>query len=430
MKTLIHGGRVLCPASGLDQVADVALADGQVLAVGQVPSGFTPDQQLNASGAWVLPGLIDLCARLREPGQEHEGMLESELAAAVCGGVTRLVCPPDTDPVLDEPGLVDMLRFRAAQLRLAHVHPQGALTRGLQGQALTEMAELSESGCVGFGQAEHALRDTLVLQRAMQYAATYGFTVWLRAQDAWLGGGVAASGPLATRMGLSGVPVVAEVIALHTITELMRVTGARVHVCRLSSAAGVELVRQAKAQGLPLTCDISVHNLHLCDHDLGYFDSRAHLQPPLRQASDREALANALADGTVDALVSDHNPLDANAKHLPFAESEPGATAIELLLPLAVKWAQAHNVPLTHALARVTTGPAAVLGGTLPALAGSLQPGAPAHVCVCRPSQQATVVGAHLRSQGKFTPFEGAALPVQVVATWVDGHLAFDDTQH
>lgn len=430
MNTLIHGGRVICPATGTDQIADVALANGQVVAVGQAPSGFTPERRINASGCWVLPGLIDLCARLREPGQEHEGMLESELEAAVSGGVTRLVCPPDTDPVLDEPGLVDMLRFRAAQLQRAHVHPQGALTRGLQGQALTEMAELSESGCVGFGQADHALRDTLVLQRAMQYAATYGYTVWLRPQDAWLSGGVAASGPLATRMGLAGAPVVAEVIALHTIGELMRITGARVHLCRLSSAAGVALVRQAKQQGLPLSCDVSVHNLHLCDHDIGYFDSRARLEPPLRQQADRQALAEALADGTVDALVSDHNPLDANAKNLPFAEAEPGASALELLLPLAIKWAQAQGVPLTQALARVTTGPAAVLGEALPAHSGSLAPGAPAHVCICRPTDAATVVGARLRSQGKFTPFEGAALPVHVVATWVDGHLAFDGGTH
>jgi dihydroorotase len=226
------------------------------------------------------------------------------------------------------------------------------------------------------------------------------------------------------------VPVVAEVIALHTIGELMRITGARVHLCRLSSAAGVALVRQAKQQGLPLSCDVSVHNLHLCDHDIGYFDSRARLEPPLRQQADRQALAEALADGTVDALVSDHNPLDANAKNLPFAEAEPGASALELLLPLAIKWAQAQGVPLTQALARVTTGPAAVLGEALPAQSGSLAPGAPAHVCICRPTDATTVVGARLRSQGKFTPFEGAALPVRVVATWVDGHLAFDAGTH
>src|SRR5207249_2759714 len=199
----------------------------------------------------------DLAARLREPGHEHEGMLESEMAAAVAGGVTSLVCPPDTEPVLDEPGLVQMLKFRARNLNLAHLYPLGALTRGLNGEVLTAMAELTDAGCVGFSQAEVAMRDTLVLHRALMYAATFGYTTWLRPNDAFLGTGVAAKGALATRMGLAGVPAIAETIALNTIFELVRDTGARVHLCRLSSAAGIELVRRAKAERLPVTCDVS-----------------------------------------------------------------------------------------------------------------------------------------------------------------------------
>ena len=231
-----------------------------------------------------------------------------------------------------------MLKFRAEKLHQARVFPLGALTRGLAGEVLTEMAELTESGCVGFSQAEVPLQNTQVLQRAMQYASTFDYAVWLRPQEYYLGRGVAASGPLATRLGLAGVPVAAETIALHVIFELMRATGARVHLCRISSAQGVALVRQAKREGLKLTCDVSINSLHLTDVDIGYFDSRMRLAPPLRQQRDRDALREGLADGTIDALVSDHTPVDEDAKTLPFAEAEPGATGLELLLGLALKW--------------------------------------------------------------------------------------------
>ncbi|MFO0444686.1 MAG: dihydroorotase, partial [Betaproteobacteria bacterium] len=266
MKILIRHGRVVDPASGRDETADVAIASGRVVGIGTAAasasdfaSDFAADRVIDATGLVVAPGLVDLAARLREPGQEHEGMLESELAAAAAGGVTSLVCPPDTDPVLDEPGLVEMLKFRARKLSRCRLFPLGALTRELKGATLTEMAELTEAGCVGFSQADVPLADTLVLMRALQYAATYGYTVWLRPQDAALGRGVAASGAVATRLGLSGVPVVAETIALHVILELVRATRARVHLCRLSSAAGVALVRAAKAEGLPVTADVSIN---------------------------------------------------------------------------------------------------------------------------------------------------------------------------
>ena len=255
MKILIQGGRVINPATGFDQVADITVAAGRIVAVGTAPQDFHPNKTIDAKGSIVAPGLVDLCVRLKEPGYEHEGMLESEMAAAVTGGVTSLVCPPDTDPVLDEPGLVQMLKFRAEKLHQARVFPLGALTRNLKGEVLTEMVELTESGCVGFGHAEVPVVNTQVLQRALQYASTFGYTVWLRPQDAWLGKGVAASGALATRLGLAGVPAAAETIALNTLFDLMRGTQARVHLCRLSSAAGVALVRAAKAEGLKVTCD-------------------------------------------------------------------------------------------------------------------------------------------------------------------------------
>jgi dihydroorotase len=429
MKIVIKNGRVVDPASNFDEVCDVALAAGRVLAIGNIAPGFSANKVIDARGCIVAPGLVDLAARLREPGHEHEGMLESEMAAAVAGGVTSVVCPPDTDPVLDEPGLVEMLKFRAEKLHQARVFPLGALTRNLQGEVLTEMVELTEAGCVGFSQAEVPLASTQVLQRALQYAATFGYTTWLRPQELHLGRGVAASGPLATRLGLAGVPVAAETIALHTIFELMKATGARVHLCRLSSAAGVALVRRAKDEGLPVTCDVSINSLHLTDNDIGYFDSRMRLNPPLRQQRDRDALREALADGTIDALVSDHTPVDEDAKTLPFAEAEPGATGLELLLGLGLKWGQESGLGLTRALGVLTSEPARVLGaalGTLQASAGQLVEGGIADVCVFDPQAEWLVAPAVLRSQGKHTPFSGYELSGRVRCTIVAGQIAFE----
>jgi dihydroorotase len=329
---------------------------------------------------------------------------------------------------LDEPGLVEMLQFRAARLELSRVFPLGALTRGLDGEALTPMAELTQAGCIGFSQAEHGMSHNQALQRAMQYAATYGYCLWLRAQDPALGKGVAASGSLATRLGLSGIPVAAETIALHTIIDLMRATGARVHVCRLSSAAGVELVRQAKAEGLAISCDVSIHNLHFTDTDLGYFDTRARLMPPLRQQRDRDALSAGLADGTIDVLVSDHTPVEGDAKALPFAQAEAGATALELLLSATLKWATQQQVDLRRALQVVTSAPAALLGSRGQGL-GALAVGGPADVCIYKPDASWAVTPDLLRSQSKHTPFafdmSGSEMLGQVRATVVAGKLAF-----
>ncbi len=429
MKILIQNGRVIDPASGLDEVCDVAIAAGRIVAIRSIAPGFSASRVLDASGCVVAPGLIDLAARLREPGHEHEGMLESEMAAAVAGGVTALVCPPDTDPVLDEPGLVEMLKMRAEKLHQARVFPLGALTRSLAGAVLTEMAELTEAGCVGFSQADVPLANTQVLQRALLYASTYGYCVWLRPQELHLGKGVAASGPLATRLGLAGIPVVAETIALHTIFELMKSTDARVHLCRISSAAGVELVRRARAEGLPVTCDVSINSLLLTDNDIGFFDSRMRLNPPLRQQRDRDALQQALADGVIDALVSDHTPVAEDAKTLPFAEAEPGATGLELLLSLALKWGQDSGAGLMRSLGVVTYEPARVLGpalGPLQASAGRLVEGGMADLCVFEPQARWTVAAGTLRSQGKHTPFSGYELPGRVRWTIAAGQLAFE----
>ena len=425
MNIEIKHGRVIDPANGIDAVQDVYIADGRIAAIGKAPAGFRAEHVIDATGLIVTPGLVDLSARLREPGYEYKATLESELDAAVAGGVTSLLCPPDTDPVLDEPGLVEMLVHRARLLNQSHVYPLGALTVGLKGKELTEMAELTEAGCVGFAQAEEPVQDTTVLMRAMQYASTFGYTVWLRPQDPYLGrGGVAHAGPLASRLGLSGVPVTSETVALHTIFELMRSTGARVHICRISSAAGIALVRTARAEGLPVTCDVSAHHIHLTDNDIGFFDPNARITPPLRSQRDRDAIRAALLDGTIDAICSDHTPLDEEEKLLPFGEASPGATGLELLLSLALKWVEEgerSGASLGGAIARITCDAARIAGIE----AGSLSVGSVADVCVFDPAVRWKVEPAALRSQGKHTPFLGYELSGQVKHTIVSGRHAF-----
>lgn len=422
MRLSIVNGRVVDPASGMDTRAPVHVADGRIAAIGQAPAGFVAQNTVDARGLVVAPGLIDLAARLREPGFEYRATLESEMQAALAGGVTSLSCPPDTEPPLDEPGLVEMLKHRARGLDGAQLYPLGALTVGLQGEVITEMAELAEAGCVGFSQGAELALDTQTLLRAMQYARTFGFTVWLQPQDPQLArGGVAHGGPVASRLGLPGVPVVAETVALHTVFELMRATGCRVHLCRLSSAAGIELVRRAKVEGLPVTCDVAVHHLHLVDVDIGWFDSHYRVHPPFRSQRDRDAIRAAVADGTVDAICSDHTPVDDDAKLLPFSEAEPGVTGLELLLPLTLKWAAQARIGLPSALARITSAAAPILGID----AGSLRVGAPADLCLFDPDEHWVVERERLRSQGRHTPYLGRELAGRVRATVVGGRVVF-----
>jgi dihydroorotase len=417
-RTEIRGATVVDPASGRDEAASVYIADGKIAAIGQAPDGFRADETIDARGLIVCPGLVDLSARLREPGFEYKATLESEMRAAAAGGVTTLACPPDTDPPLDEPGLVEMLTRRASSLDCTRVHPLGALTVGLKGEKLAEMAELAEAGCVGFFQGNAELPDTMTLLQAMRYASTFGFTVWLRPQDAHLAkGGVAHEGEVATRLGLAPIPVIAETVALRTIVELMAATGARVHIARLSSAAGVAVVAQAKAQGLAISCDVGVHHLHLCDRDIGDFDAQCNLSPPLRDPADRERLRRALAEGIVDAVCSDHTPVDDDAKQVPFAEAEPGATGLELLLPLTLQWGRESGLKPVQSLAAVTFRAARVLG----VRAGTLEAGARADLCIFDPQRAWVVQRSALASQGKNTPFQGLELTGRVVRTLVGG---------
>ncbi|MER2515574.1 dihydroorotase [Candidatus Accumulibacter phosphatis] len=409
----IRNARLIDPRNGLDEPLDLFVSDARIAAIGQPPAGFSADRSVDASGLIVCPGLVDLSTRL--------GGIEPELAAAVAGGVTSLACPPDTKPPLDEPGLIERLVRRSETLGLARVYPIGALTQALAGQRLAEMNGLARAGCIGFSQANQPI-DTQLLLRAMQYAATFSYALRLRPQDQFLArDGVAHDGEVASRLGLTGIPVSAETVAIATALQLASETGVRLHLSRLSSAAGVELVRAAKRSQLPVSCDVSIHHLHLSEMDIGYFDSNARFDPPLRAQSDRDALRAAVREGLA-AICSDHTPVDADGKQLPFAEATPGATGLELLLPLTLLWAQQVQLPLAEALARITCDPAEILGID----GGSLSVGSRADICIFDPDEAWRVSPEALRSQGKNSPYLGYEMSGRVRMTLVGGRIVFE----
>ncbi len=427
-RILIQGARLVDRPREFDRVADLYVADGEIVGIGSAPgpARFEADRTIDAQGLLLSPGLFDLAARLREPGNAYRANLGSELRAAVAGGITDIVCLPDTEPALDEPGLIEMLVDRARHQSLAHLHPLGALTVGLDGKHLTEMVELSEAGCIGFSQANEPIVDTEVMIRAMQYARTFDFTVFLQPRDPYLSrGGVAHSGAVATRLGLPGIPALAETVAINTLIELVRSTGCRIHLCRLSTAQGIDRVRQARAEGLPITADVAVHHLHLTDVDIGFFDARMRVDPPFRSQRDRDAIRAALADGTVVAICSDHTPVNDDSKLLPFGEAEPGVTALELLLPLTLKWASEVREPVDRALERITSAAAEVAGVPFPGLAV----GAPADLSLIDRERPWVVSEQTLVSQGHNTPYIGRELLGRSMLTLVAGRIVHDSLQ-
>ena len=413
MNILIQNGRVIDPKSGGDRSTSLYVVDGKVAGLGEAPAGFVADQTIDAAGCVVCPGLIDLGARLNS--------IEAELAAAVAGGVTSVVVPPDADPPLDEPELADRLVHRGTEIGKARVLPLGALTLGLNGERLAELAGLKKAGCVAFSQANRPVTDTEALLRAMEYAATFGFAIWLQPQDYWLSrNGIAHEGEVSSRLGLAGIPVAAETIAVGTIVQLVRDTGCRVHLTRLSSAAGVALVQRAQHEGLPITFDIGVHHLLLTENDIGFFNPHARFSPPLRAQSDRVALSKAAAAGLA-AICSDHTPVGADDKLLPFGEAKPGATGLEVLLPLTLKWAEEAGVSLPDALARITSAPATVLG----LASGQLGVGAAADICIFDPEATWQLTPEALKSRGKNSPWTGYMMTGKVMTTLVGGRVVF-----
>lgn len=415
MNIVIENGRVIDPKNGVDRSnASLYIAAGKIAGLGQAPAGFVADKVIDAAGCVVCPGLIDLGARLNS--------IEAELAAAVAGGVTSVVVPPDADPPLDEPELADRLVHRGEEIGKARVLPLGALTLGLKGERLAELAGLKKAGCVAFSQANKPVIDTEALLRAMEYAATFDFAVWLQPQDYWLSrNGIAHEGEVASRLGLAGIPVAAETIAIATIVQLVRDTGCRVHLTRISSAAGMALIQRAQHDGLPVTCDVGVHHLLLTENDIGFFNPHARFCPPLRAQNDRLALSTAAVSGLA-AICSDHTPVGADDKLLPFGEAKPGATGLEVLLPLTLKWAETAKVALRDAVARITCGPAGILGLE----SGHLALGAAADVCIFDPQATWQLTPEALKSRGKNSPWQGYMMTGQVRSTLVGGRVVFN----
>ncbi len=424
MRIAIRGGRLIDPAHGIDALLDLFIAGGRIIGIGPAPDGFAANREIDARDRIVCPGLIDLCARLREPGQEHKATIASETRAAAAAGITTLVCPPDTDPVIDEPAVVEFIRRRVKADGQSRVLTLGALTHRLRGERLAEMAALKDAGCVGVSDGGRPLVNTLVLRRALEYAATFDLTVFLTPLDPWLSHGVAHEGQVATRMGLAGIPAAAETGAIARDLELVRDIGVRVHFGRLSNARAVQLVARAQAEGLPVTADVAVHHLHLTEMDLAGFDSQCHVQPPLRGLRDKDALQAGLASGALGALCSDHQPHEPDAKQAPFGDTEPGISGLDTLLALSLRLARDEVLKLPVVLERLTWGPAQILGLD----SGHLGIGAVADVCIFDPETDWRVTTDTLRSRGQNSPFIGWELQGQIVYTLLEGRVVYERT--
>ncbi|MCW9024841.1 MAG: dihydroorotase [Gammaproteobacteria bacterium] len=419
----IKNGHLIDPANEVDSKADLFIENGQVVAIGNQPEGFNAETVIDAAGQIVCPGLVDLSARLREPGQEHKGTIESETRAAAAGGITTLCVPPDTDPIIDTPAISKLIRNRARIAGFANVVTLGALTHQLQGEHLAEMSELQTvGGCVGISNALNPVKNTLIMRRAMEYAASCGLTIFLHADDTGLSaGGCAHEGMISTRLGLAGIPESAETVAVARELMLIEQTGVRAHFCHLSSAHSIKMIARAQHDGLPVTMDVAAHQLHLTDMDIGFFNSQCHVLPPLRTQRDKDALSKAVAQGCISAICSDHQPHDADAKLAPFGETEPGISALETLLPLALRLLDDKLLSLSDLISRLTTQPAQILGLNL----GHLGQGAKADICIFDPEQHWNVAPENMLSQGKNTPFIGWEMKGKVTHTLLNGQIVY-----
>jgi len=426
MNVSILKGRIIDPANNIDQITDCHIENGTILTLGKAPKGFKAEHTIDANNRVVCPGLIDLQAHLREPGQEHKATIASETVAAVSAGITTLVCPPDTDPVTDTPAVVDLIHHRAKQSGNARVLTLGALTRGLEGKHLTEMDALKQAGCIGVSNAKKPVSNTAIMRRAMEYASSQNITVFLNAEDHWLAnGGCAHEGAVSVRLGLPGIPEAAETIAVARELQLIKQTGVRAHFCQLSSEHAIRMIARAQHDGLPVTVDVAIHNLFLTEMDIGYFNSQCHVRPPLRTQRDKDGLRNALSQGIISVICSDHQPHDTDAKLAPFPSSEPGISGLETLLPLTLRLVNEGVLDLPQAIASLTQQPASILKILEDGSGGSLSIGARADVCIFDPEQYWELGPDTMISQGKNSPFIGWELQGRVTHTLVAGQLKF-----
>lgn len=422
MNVSIINGRVIDPSNDIDQQMDVHIHGQQIAALGPVPDGFEAHETIDANGLVVCPGLVDIAAALREPGHAAKGTLASETLAAAKGGITTLVCTPDTDPTIDTPAVVELIHRTARKLRRARVLTTGALTQGLEGQKLANAAALQAAGCVALGNARRPLANTLVERRALEYAATFGLTVMLRPEDKHLrAGGCVHEGAVSTRLGLPGIPSAAETVAVARDLALAEHTGARVHFRALSAAGSTRMLREALAAKLAVSADVAAHQLHLTEMDVEDFDANCHVSPPLRTLADRDALRQAVADGTIGAICSDHQPHELDAKDAPFPETEPGISGLETLLALTLRLVDEGVLSLSDAIARVTCGPADLL--ELPH--GRFEAGGAADICIFDPQAHWTLRAEEMASEGRNTPFDSWEFSGVVTHTLFNGRLVY-----
>lgn len=421
---LIRGGRVIDPAGELDQVTDIRIVDGRIDGIGATPENFRADKLIDAQGLIVCPGFTDLMARLREPGSEQKGSIASETRAAASGGVTTLVCPPDTDPKIDTPAVARLIRERADAAGFIRVLPLGAMTVNLAGEQLSEMHALTQAGCVGVTSLRRQVADHHTRLRCLEYAASFNIPVFFQPMiNSLARDGCAHEGAISTRLGLAGIPPSAETIALARDLELIRQTGVRGHFCQLSCARSVELVADAQARGLPVTADVAMPHLLLTDAAILGFNSLCHLIPPLRGEEDRTALRDGLREGVITAICSDHQPHENAAKHAPYAASVAGASGIEWLLPLGLRLVRDEHLSLKELLAALSSGPAGVIGTR-----AALEPGCRADLCIFDPEREWTLTPETIRSAGQNSPFIGEAMRGKVAYTLLEGHVVYEET--
>ena len=414
--------RLVDPDTGREGRGGLLVRDGRIADVAWGRSPAPPEDAtcIDCEGLVLAPGLVDMRAFVGEPGAEHRETLKSASEAAAAGGVTTIVSMPDTNPIVDDPAIVDFLLRRARDTAVVNVHPAAAITRGLEGKVMTELGLLREAGAVAFTDGEHAVSDAGVMRRVLTYARDLDVLVMQHVHEPTLvGNGVMNEGEFASRLGLAGIPREAETVMLERDLRLVRLTGARYHAAMISCADSVEIIRRAKDAGLPVTCGVSVNNLALNENDVGDYKTFCKLSPPLRGESDRQAVIGALAEGVIDVVVSDHNPQDVETKRLPFLEAADGALGLETLLPASLRLVHGGQLDLSTLLRGLSTRPAAILG--LPG--GTLRPGAPADLVVLDPEEAFVVDKKKLRSRSKNSPFDEARLEGRVRQTYVAGRL-------
>ncbi len=421
-KILIENGRIIDPANNIDDTGCVCIADGKILQVVSRAADFTPDETIDAKGRIVCPGFVDLSVRLREPGQSQKGTIKSETAAALSAGVTSLCLPPDTKPCIDTPAVVEYIKDKAEAAGYPNVYSIGALTQRLDGNELSSLFALKQAGCIAVSNAYASLGSLLILRRAMEYASSHDLLLIYRANDVSLSGsGCAHEGAVASRYGLPGIPAAAESIALAQCLELAHLTGCRIHISQISCKQSVIKIQQAKKYGLEVTADVAIHQLHLTENDMVPFDSHYHVIPPFRSEEDCHYLRDGLANGTIDAICSDHQPHDLDAKLGAFPETAPGIASLESLLPLTLDMGQQHRIDLSKALANLTQKPAEILGLN----AGALTPGFAADICIFDPKLSWEINEQTWHSAGRNTPFWCQTLIGKATHTLQHGQLLY-----